>query len=246
MISRTFMIIFCLLAPSSFAQQDPIEIVVYDSFPPFSFVQDGKMTGIYPDALKVLFEEELGIPVMVTGYPWARAQLKVKEGSADGFVTVPTPERLEYTLATKVPLAQGAVAIYTSVENPLLPQIRLIKDLNEVFQFPLVSYRGNGWIKDQSPATAKITWVTDPQNMLPLLSTTRPFVSMDSEPMMDWFIKSADLKERILKVARFNPVDQFLCIGKTSRFAPLLPKMEEGIRKMQAEGRLQAVLDRYR
>lgn len=246
MKGRFLPIILLLLTGPLCAQQDVVRIAVYDTFPPFSFLENGRITGIYPEALKILFEEELGLTLEVTGYPWARAQLKVKEGSADGFVTVPTPERLEYVVATGIPLAQGSVAIYTSVFNPELSKVESIKNLEEVFQFPLVTYRGNGWLKDRLPPTSNVTWVTEPVNMLPMLSINRPFVAVDSEPMMDWMIKSSALQGKIRKTARFNPVDQFLCIGKNSRFATLLPKMEEGIRKMLADGRLRVVLDRYR
>jgi len=60
---------------------------------------EGAPAGIFNDILTEVFKR-LGIPLKKAVYPWKRAQMMVKNGEADGMVTVYTKERAAYTVAT--------------------------------------------------------------------------------------------------------------------------------------------------
>ncbi len=68
----------------------------------------------------------MGIPVQFKDLPWKRAQIIVQVGDANGFITLPTPKRLEYAEVGNVPMAR-------------------IQTLSDLHGYQLLTYLGNGW-----------------------------------------------------------------------------------------------------
>lgn len=87
----------------------------------------------------------MGIDTEHTGYPWARAQSMVRNGTSDAFITIATPARKEYTFTSKEPVVVGPITIFTSSTNPRLSEIQRIKDIADLNKFKILDYIGNGW-----------------------------------------------------------------------------------------------------
>lgn len=59
-----------------------VVIIGDDAYPPYSYIQDGRMQGIYTDVLREVFKSMEGYKVAIYGMPWKRGLLEVKNGKA--------------------------------------------------------------------------------------------------------------------------------------------------------------------
>jgi polar amino acid transport system substrate-binding protein len=89
---KKLLLIAALLPLQTFAAQS-VTIYADESYPPYSYVENGKLTGIYTDILTELFAKMDGYSVNLKGNPWKRA-LKLME-AGDGFALYPPYKREE-------------------------------------------------------------------------------------------------------------------------------------------------------
>ncbi len=95
------LVVFCLW-PLSVASQPPLRLATVDNFPPFSFMEQGRLTGVDVD---VVYEmaSRLNLRIEIESFPWARVMEFVKDGSVDGgFAAFLTPERKTFCLYTGI------------------------------------------------------------------------------------------------------------------------------------------------
>jgi polar amino acid transport system substrate-binding protein len=129
----------------------PLRMVYFESGEPLSWRgADGGMRGLLIDILEVTLRKWAGIDLTHEGYPWARAQLMVRQGGADGFCTIPTPERLTYTIASAEPATSPAFSVYTKADGKRMGELKLVKTIEDLRPFSHVSYIGSGWAKQTS------------------------------------------------------------------------------------------------
>ncbi|MGC9404350.1 substrate-binding periplasmic protein [Vibrio genomosp. F10 str. 9ZC157] len=71
--------LFFLFSSTAYAQ---IEVVVYgdDSYPPYSYTEDGQMKGIYTEILSRAFSRMPDYKVTLQGRPWKRGLLEISHG----------------------------------------------------------------------------------------------------------------------------------------------------------------------
>ena len=68
----------------------------FHTYPPYSWEKDGKLQGILIDIATEIIENRLGVTAEYHGYPWERAQINVRDGNNDAFITTPIPSRKLY------------------------------------------------------------------------------------------------------------------------------------------------------
>ncbi len=118
-----------------------------DYWPAIYRGENGKPKGIFNDILTEVFAR-LGIPLKKTVYPWKRAQKMVKDGDADGMVTVYTKERQAELMATE-PIWNISETLFFRRDNPRSCKILKINSFEDMQDLRVVDNAGSGWTKEK-------------------------------------------------------------------------------------------------
>lgn len=236
--------VFTLPPPRADAQA-PFRAVYFDDFEPFSFVgDDGRVDGI----LVAVLDEALGrldVEVEHRGYPWARAQDLVREGRADAFATVPTPERESYTRIGTEPLVVATFTLFARQGTPQVEALREVETVADLAPFQLGQYLGSGWAQ-QNLADMKVEWLPTLHQTLRMLAGGRVEAVVGVSQVIRSTVRRLELEERIVEIP--NVVDShpfMLCVGKESPWAGLVEKVDATIREMRDDGTLDDIYARF-
>ena len=240
------LLILSLGSPAAAQTPAAIRLVFYDDYAPFSFVENGRLQGIYVDLVREVFEEEMGVATTLEAYPWARAQAMVKAGEADGFLTLMTPERLTYATPIEPPVLTHKLALFTGYANPYLNQVLAAATIEDLAKLHLVSYVGNGLLTSLKVKSASLVQVPRLDQILPMISFNRDFAYIESEAVMAWAVKKNGLQGRVVRGHDFGTIEVQLFLGRNSPWLSLAPKVSRAVTRILAEGRLEAIMDKYR
>lgn len=240
-----FLIAIALFSTSAFTQ-DPMKLVYFNDYPPFSLEVNHKMKGILIDVVTEAIQNQMGIQVSHEGYPWARAQKMVMINEADAFVTVPTPERRRYTEVSTEPAIPVTFTLFVSKENPKIEALSRVKTIADLSDFRMVNYIGDGWAK-QNLGSMDVFWVPTLTDVIHLLANNQYDAFVDVSQVARFNVWRYGYKDQIVEFPNVLDHSSFnLCIGKKSPFVDILPKFDQTIRKMRKSGKLQEIYDRYK
>lgn len=235
-------------ASRAFAQSSkhaPIRLVFAENLIPLSFEEDGEVKGILVDVAREVFETRLGLEVKATTYPWQRAQQMVREGKADGFITVATKERATYVNCGRIPVLRSELRPIVRPDNPRLDKIKAARNLNDLRPFAIVSYAGNGWAK-QNLDGFDVFYAADFQSSLRGMAQGRGDLFFATPVTGGYYMQTPDLKGKLemlpLVVDMFQ---QVLCLSKDSLHAGRLPEFERVLEVLRMDGGYRAILQRY-
>ncbi len=224
---------------------DPFQVAYFQSYPPFSFVEDGRMRGLFVDLLDEAFRR-LGVPVLHSGHPWKLAQQRVERGEVDAFVTVPTDERRRYTDVSTEALLVSPFHVFVGAGNPALPKIRAAKSLADLKGLRVVDYTGDGWGTEHLTGL-EVTIVAQLDHALQALVSDRADVFVQSAEATRFAIKQLHMHGKIVEVpTTLGSVPFRICLGKNSPHRALLPKIDEAIRAMRRDGKMAEIEAKYR
>lgn len=176
----------CVLAVAAFMfaaslhAKEPMLFVYYHDYAPFGWNEDGKMRGIYIDIVNEAFTNRMGIPAEHKGFPWKRAQNMVKDGKADGYCTVVTPERLKFSCAVEEPIIEVNFKIFAPADAPRLAQLRKVKSIPELKGFKLTDYSGSGWA-EKNLSGLDIHWLRTNEQIWKFLINGRAEATVKNE-----------------------------------------------------------------
>lgn len=242
----------CILASANVNAESgkTMSFTYYHDYAPFGWEDNGKMRGIYIDTVNEALTNRLGISVEHRGFPWSRAQSMVKEGKADGFCTVITPERLKYSVAAKESLIDVNFKIFAAANNPNLDKLGKVTSIPELQGFKLVDYRGSGWAKENlEKAGLNIHWLGKNEQLWKFLAGGRADATVKNEWTTRFSLKKLGYQEKIVELPHpmlAEPTSFHIFIGKKSKFLPYLGKIDEALKNMKADGTMQSILDRYK
>ncbi|MBI2380269.1 MAG: transporter substrate-binding domain-containing protein [Gammaproteobacteria bacterium] len=238
----------CLPRLALAGEAAPLRMVYFDTYPPFSYNEAGQWRGILVDLVREALEGGLGLKVEHLGYPWRRAQIMVQGGQADGFLTVPTPERRIYAEFSAAPLYQARAAIAYSKRSRLAERLDKVRILADLLEVPHGNYFGNGWAA-QNLKAYDVEWSPTLEIVLRKLVQQRREVCVDNFPSLYHAVHSTKLRREL--VVKPLPDMGFpfpMHIGLRRR----LPGIEELITRLDAwnagqdaKARAQRLHDRY-
>ncbi|MEW6514016.1 MAG: transporter substrate-binding domain-containing protein [Pseudomonadota bacterium] len=213
-------------------------IAYHEDFPPYSQRQDGAMRGIFINIMNELLVKRLGLEIDHEGFPWARAQQRVKEGKADAFVTVATDERRLYTVPTQEWVTQGRLAMFARVNEPERDRLSSVKEIAELKDYRIGTYLGNGWVKSRF-AGIEVNYVVDRAAALKMLQAGRLQIVVDaSNPTLSQ-IRAMGLEKEIVELPPILDVSEtHLCISKLSPLQAHMTDIDLALRKMKSDGSL--------
>ena len=211
----------------------------------------GHPAGIFKDLMKEIFHR-MKVPLECRLYPWSRAQKMVREGRADGMITVLTAQRKKYLEGTD-PIVTMEERVFTSRHNPKLQQILAVKSLDDLKKFTLVETAGSGWSKEKLKGM-NVIWVPTSVSALNMIATGRADIYLMSNYSGPQFLREQIRKEgplaEKLKAIVMGPnplakIEYRLLIRKDSPYVDLIERYNRTLRKMKNDGSHQKIIQRY-
>ncbi|MBN2016523.1 MAG: transporter substrate-binding domain-containing protein [Candidatus Cloacimonetes bacterium] len=240
-----FIMIVCILVLFISCSQKPM-IFTYLDYPPYCWTDaEGNAHGIYIDIINEVVRDRMGIPVVYQEHSWDVAQKLVQDGEADAFITVPTPERREYTEISNEPLVSDGCVLFTQKDNKRLEEIQKITNLPELKDFTLLDYTGSGWAR-QHLADFDVEWMPGIKQVLIELANGKGDIFVQPPILTKYNIKELKLEDKLIEIP--NSLDEihfYLCVGKNSSFVHILPEFDRIITEMKQNGSLQKIIDSY-
>ena len=149
-LSKLILTCFLLLFGLSFPTwAEPLRYV-FTQYKPANFIDDhGKPSGFFIEIIREALENRLGIELEMKVYPWQRCQAMVENGKADMMTTIPTEERLGYTVQVNSPIWIKKYRVFTYTNHPFLSRMNKIRTVEDIIKenFKVISYIGNNWSK---------------------------------------------------------------------------------------------------
>jgi polar amino acid transport system substrate-binding protein len=247
-------IVFILLSFSSLAASTEAKKTFYwaddqDSPPLIYRDSNGQPAGIFYEIMTEAFRR-MEIPLKAEVFPWARAQKLVKEGVADGMVTILTEERKAFVRASD-PILLVTEHIFTNKNNPRVDQIMAIRSLKELKPFKVVEVLGSGWTEETLKGV-DITWVPKMDNAFKMLIKGRVDIYIANGYTGADFIKKK-IRHNGLYVEGYksiitNPyplkiIAFRLLIRKDSPFVNILDRFNRTIHQMKTDGTIGRIIE---
>lgn len=239
----------CLAVPAV-AGPGPVR-VAYPEFPPFHWRDpQGRMQGFFYEIIREALERRLGLSTVWTAQPWARCQASVGDGSADVILTVPTPERAAYALASDEPFYVKRLNVFARANHPRLEEIRGLASLEDIRRAGLtvVTYNENGWSKAHvEPLGIRVFTANSLQSVWRMLAEQRGDLVIEWPPAAWPDIRALKLEGEIVQTgAVMGDMSFHLLVGRRSPHADILPGFDRAVRAMRGDGTMDRILKDWR
>lgn len=221
-----------------------VRMAYFDKFSPFSEKDSaGRTRGLLIDCMQLL-GASTGIRMEHHSYPWARAQLMVKQGELDALCTVQTTERNAYAEFCPTPVLRLANGVYHRRGDPRIALLQSISDMRTLRQG---SYVGDGFAKEFLDAD-RLSLEPDQDTVLRRLLNGTLDVFPQADVVTWQRIKALGYADRL----QFTPLS-FLpqatySFGLRHSYADaphILARMEAAIQAAHKKNALQGLLTRY-
>lgn len=225
--------------------EEPIRLVFAEASAPLAFEQGTDARGIEIDVAREVFTKRLGHVIAVTLYPWERAQKMVRNGEADGFITVATPERLSYANCGNVPVLRAPIRAVMRRDHPQLDTVAAAKSLEDLRSFELVSYLGNGWAR-QKLAGFNVLDAVDFPASLRGLAQGRADIALVNAVSGLYYTEKLKLKSKLTMLPQdFGALDYVLCLGERSPHLAKLGEFDRVLEVLRTDGGYTKILNAY-
>lgn len=212
--------------------------------------ENGEARGVYVDLLTEIFEKELGYELEYRNVPWKRAQYLIQNGSSDIIVTLPTKERLEYTIPSKLPLIELSLNVFTYTNHPKLKQINEIKSAHDIKRLALkpVTNIGNGWQRNEIDSHGIITeYVPTEENAFQMIASRRADITIEPTCAGTFLIKKLGLEEKVVPTsAFFGPLNFHILLSKKSKYYEQMETIDMVLETLTLSGRLDKIISAYK
>lgn len=237
-------LLFVFLLPTLATAAEPMRFVYYDSYRPRSWDDNGTMRGILIDVVDEAIGKRLGISVTHTGYPWKRAQLKVKEGTADAFITMPNEERRTYTIIGDEPVIEFALHVVTRKKHPKAKGMEAITSIEQLKDYKIVDYLGNGWAK-RNLKEVNVSWLPEIDKIFPFLIDGRADLFIASKRTLYEMKRQGYDSQLTVLPNKLSSVSFHLCVGKDSPYKDRLNDFDRILREMHEDGTIDRIEESY-
>lgn len=242
-------LILCLTLPLRVQADDPLpfRIVYFDNYAPYSWADaDGRMRGVFVDILDAVIGERLGLPVMHTGLPWARAQQYVKTGEYDAMIAPVTAERRHYANVSQHPVLDSRMTLFTRADHPSMEKLQATRSLEDIRAFDFVTQLGDGWARENL-RDMQVQYVGNLDTVLRMLSLGRADLFVEASLVTHWNLKNLGLADAVSEVDNVTiEITPFhLMISKKSP-RQILPDIDREMRELVTSGELDRLLARYK
>ncbi|MBN1141857.1 MAG: transporter substrate-binding domain-containing protein [Deltaproteobacteria bacterium] len=250
-LSKIISVCIFLTVGFSLPCQSESLLIVFTPYNPANYIDDqGKPNGFFVEIMREALEKRLGIKMKLAVYPWRRCQDMIANGKADLMMTIPTKERLGYSIVADSPIWIKKYRIYTYKEHPFLERMHKIRSFAELKKekFTVISYIGNDWSKTELENEGiPVTNAPTVESMYRMLLRKRGDLIVEDPllvaPILAAIGSTGEIvpTQGVVGESRFYPL-----IGKKSAFAALVPKIEKVLGEMWADGSMARIMAAYR
>ena len=251
-------IIFILFFIFSFANSQNTRPFIWiddEDYKPLIYKdKNGKPAGIFNDIMSEIFKR-LNIPLKKAVYPWKRTQKLIKEGKADGMITVYTKERQKFMIATK-PIWYVNETLFFRRDNPKACKLLKVNSFEELKNFTITETIGSGWSKEQFKkyGIKNVIWVPNTESAFNVLAKKRADVYFTSDIHALELLKQKqnignplykDYQQIVAITPPFIRLSFRLLIRKDSPYAKLVPKINKILDELKKDGTYQRIIQKY-
>lgn len=258
-IKRFFFFIVCvfLLCIHTLADSQPEQaskeplLYVFTNYYPANYInEEGNFEGLFVDIIKEVFENRLNIPVRIEVYPWNRCQAMVEQGEADIITTVPTPNRLKWSIANPDPFWTKQFCLYTWIDHPKIKQMDTVRSAHDLiyFNFSILSYIGNDWADTTFYGTGvTLIEATSVESMFKMLAAKRGDVIIEDPMLMNPSLKSLNIEDKIIKTkGMVEEVPFHFLIGKKSKYFHVAESAFKVLQELKKDGTIDHFIEKYK
>ncbi len=211
----------------------------------------GVSKGILYEILKEAFKR-MHIPLQNRLYPWSRVQKMVKEGSADGMVTLYTKARQQFLEASD-PVVVLEEKVFTSRKNPKFKEIMEVRSIDDLAAFKIAETSNAGWSKERLKGM-RIIWVSTPESALNMVALGRADIYLMSNYVGLTFVKDQiekggplkeELKEIVMGSHPLEKMEYRLLIRKDSPYVEIIGRLNKVLHQMHRDGSYEKITNRY-
>lgn len=224
--------------------------VAYPEYRPYFYADEsGRMHGFFYEIITEAVSRRLGVPLSWECYPWSRCQVLVKNARADAMITVPTLERLNYSVTHEVPFYSKSLTVFTYRGHPRMKELQNLGSVAAIKKagFTVVTYAGNGWNKDHVESLGIPTnSTTTIGSVWSMLAAKRGDLAIEWPPSAWPDIIGHDLSSHIVQTeAVVSSMPFHLLIRKDCAERSVLLHFDETIRAMRRDGTMLRILQSY-
>lgn len=239
-------IIILVLVGSLFSKE--IITINHADYKPFSWSEKDVSKGIYVDVMAEVEKKLSDVEFKFKQYPWKRAQLLVREGKDDAFITVPTPERLTYTDLCETPLVTAGVGLFTYKNNRNLSKLETITEYSDLKLYSSITYFGDGWAKKELSGIGIKFTAVDLEDALKIIANKKAEIFPQTKEVTLYNIKKLKLKNKVIVVPGVNleSLDFNLMISKKSNKKKYLKKINQILKELSEKNVLTSIYSKYK
>jgi polar amino acid transport system substrate-binding protein len=223
---------------------------VFTDYPPANYQsEDGHFKGFLHDIVLEVFNQGLGLRVDIAVFPWKRCQKMVEAGEADIMVSVPTPQRLEYTLTHNRPIWTKRRILYTYCAHPRINEIEQLNGLAAVRNggYTVISYLGNDWTKREVQNSGiPVVYATTVDGMYRMLAAHRGDLIIEEKSLAAPRITDLGLSKRIVATKGVGSKSGFhILVSKKSAYAVRISQIDREVESMRSRNRFDQIFSSY-
>ncbi|MBB5205953.1 polar amino acid transport system substrate-binding protein [Inhella inkyongensis] len=200
MLRRAF--VLAALPLSGRAQSGVLRLSVNEDYAPYSYVDQGRVLGVIPDALALVLAQALpNLKLAPLGLPWRRAQAVVQNGEADALCTFASDERRSYAEFGQQPLVTLEPHLFFRADHPRRDELSSLRERTQLKAFHLVDQRGNQWAETQFADFPQVEWVGGHDAIYRMVLAKRGDVHVALSPLVtQWRLRKLGLQAGIISV----------------------------------------------
>lgn len=233
-------------ALSSNSASGPV-IVYANDWKLMSQGDNGAVEGLLPSLMHEIVVRRMDHPLRRKGVPWGRAQVMVRSGQADGFVTAPTGERLEYAVRARNDVYALQFRAFTLQDSVAGEQFAKDTALVADTAVRFCDVLGNGWAQ-RFYAQYHLSYLQTPtvENCLRMIAGGRADAFIHSTAVTLERLRSLGLEQRFQMHDKVYPGAVFtLLLSKKSPYrGDFLRRFDETLDRMKADGSYEAAIRR--
>lgn len=240
-----------LPGPVAMARPDsgsrPLRLTFYNDYAPYSSGEGKQVQGLLIDVLGEALGVRMGLNVTFEGFPWKRAQTLVRKGGADGFCTIPTRARREYTAISKEAVVETGMKIFTHRAHGKLGQLKDAVSLDQIGDLVFTGALGGGWQKSHiGDKGYQIKYRANIDECLKLIVNGHADVFVGDKFILRDAVKKGRFGKDIVEMPNLlEKVSYHLCLGKKSVFADRIADFDQALRQMKEDGSYRKMIDSY-
>lgn len=205
------------------ALSNEVNLAISSDYAPIHFGQNNPRESISTDVLREIFKNQDKYQLKFNGFPWERAQVLVKEGAQDAFISIPTPARMQYTLVSQSPVLIQNFKIYYNINSNNILQIKKIKTLNDLDDMKICEYFSSGWAKQNLEKYLKnIIYSRTIDTKLKMLNSGRCDLILEGDIVVNYYIKNLELKNIATLNIEIEKTKFHLMVSQKSKNADFL------------------------